>query len=236
MRNTILYTAYSTDEIHECAYSLLKYLDVYNMKPPADHSVVVYTNDPASLEGYQSYFSQFELKELYEKGSGPAEKMKFIKQLSEQYEGNFLYLGPNAYPVKPLEPVFASMNKGSVFLSRPEGEEPTSSVMPDLSLLGFNATHRYRLDETIQKKNTTDAEGLIEIYSDLREFRVLLNRFFGRYQEESIPNQVKLMHYIDAKKIQEQKMRFRKLPVVSRLIRKVLGTGWTISNYTKKMR
>jgi hypothetical protein len=65
---------------------------------------------------------------------------------------------------------------------------------------------------------------------------VLLNRFFGRYQEESIPNQVKLMHYIDAKKIQEQKMRFRKLPVVSRLIRKVLGTGWTISNYTKKIR
>jgi hypothetical protein len=59
MRNTILYTAYSTDEIHECAYSLLKYLDVYNMKPPADHSVVVYTNDPASLEGYQSYFSKF---------------------------------------------------------------------------------------------------------------------------------------------------------------------------------
>lgn len=234
MQNTLLYTAFTTDEIHECSYSLLKYLDIYNVKPPPTHSVVIYTNDPASLEAYSSYFSNFELKDLYEKGKGPADKLNFIREFCSRREGNILYLSSAAYPVKELDPLFASMSNGAVYLSSTRNEK-NGEGQADLSVLGFSSSAKEHLDSIIEGGRTADAKTFIETYQDLKEFRHLLNRFFGRYQEESIPNQVKLMHPIDAKKIREQKMQFMKLPAYTRVIRKVLGTGWTISSYTKKI-
>ena len=103
MQNYILYFASSQDEHYECCYSLLKYLDLYNLKPPKEHSVVLYSNNPALLEAYGSYFNSFELKEL--KGD--------LKSIFDQYKGNIIYLPSNAYPVKELETLFASQNKST---------------------------------------------------------------------------------------------------------------------------
>ena len=88
----------------------------------------------------------------------------------------------------------------------------------------FFDTHTYPVKQV-------EADRSIESYKDLKEFKVLLKDFLGRYQEESVPNQVKLIHNIDAKEIEKQKHEFEKLPLASKWFRKLTGKGWNIQNY-----
>jgi hypothetical protein len=174
MRKYILYITSSLNEVYECAYSILKYLEVYNLKSPAEHALVIYSNYPNLLEAYGSFFNHFELRPM----SVNSAKASIIESFKKEVGENVLYFDSNTYPVKKM-----------------------------------------------------DAEKSIESYKDLKEFPVLLKDFFRRYQEESVPNQVKLIHNIDAKEIANQKNKFERLPLASRWIRKIRGKGWNISNY-----
>jgi hypothetical protein len=174
MRKTILYIAVSLDEVYECAYSILKYLEVYNLKPPADHSLVVYTDYPDLLEAYGSFFNQFQLRAI----PANTDKASIIAQFKEEAGENVLYLDSNKYLVKQV-----------------------------------------------------DDDKSIECYKNLKEFKLLLKDFLGRYQEESVPNQVKLIHNIDAKEIEKRKIEFERLPLASKWFRKIIGKGWNIYNY-----
>jgi hypothetical protein len=174
MRKFILYIAFSLDEVYECAYSILKYLEVYNLKPPADHSLVVYTNHPELLEAYGSFFNRFELRPFNQTGN----RSFMVSEFKKEVQGNVLYLEPNTYPVKKL-----------------------------------------------------DDDKSMECYNNLKEFSSLLKDFFGRYQEESVPNQIKLLHNIDAKEIEDQKKKFQSLPVTAKWFRKIIGKGWNIAQY-----
>lgn len=173
MRKSVLYIIFSLDEVYECAYSILKYLEVYNLKPPLNHSVTIYTNYPELLEAYGSFFNQFELRPI----PPDVDEQTIISEFRKEAE-NVLYLDSNAYPVKRI-----------------------------------------------------DDEKSIVCYQNLKEFKILLKDFFGRYQEESVPNQVKLIHNIDAKEIEKQKTRFETLPLASKWFKKMIGKGWHISNY-----
>jgi len=174
MRKAILYIAVSLDEVYECAYSILKYLEVYNLKPPADHSLVVYTNYPDLLEAYGSFFNRFELRPI----SANADKQAIVSEFKNEAGENVLFLDSNTYPVKQVD--------------------------DDKSIVRYN---------------------------NLKEFKILLKDFLGRYQEESVPNQVKLIHNIDAKEIEKQKKEFESLPLTSKWFRKIIGKGWDIHNY-----
>ena len=174
MQKFILYIASTLDEVYECAYSILKYLEVYNLKPPADHSLVVYTNYPDLLEAYGSFFNQFQFRPL----PANADKRSIVEQFKKEAVGDVFYFDSNTYPVKYL-----------------------------------------------------DDEKSIQSYKDLKEFKVLLKDFFGRYQEESVPNQVKLIHNVDAKEIEIQKKKFDDLPITSKWLRKIMGRGWSIYKY-----
>jgi len=175
MQKTILYIASTLDEVYECAYSILKYLEVYNLKPPADHSLIVYTNYPDLLDAYGTFFNQFELRAIPKNMS----KQSIISEFKKNDPKNILYFNSDEYPVKEVD------------------------------------------DQT---KN-------VESYRGLQEFKILLKDFFGRYQEESIPNQVKLIRNINAKEIETEKNKFESLPLASKLFRKMIGKGWNISNY-----
>ena len=175
MQKTILYIASTLDEVYECAYSILKYLEVYNLKPPSDHSLIVYTNYPDLLDAYGSFFNQFELRPISEK----MDKQSIISEFKQNDAKNILYFNSDEYPVKQVD------------------------------------------DQT---KN-------VESYKGFQEFKILLKDFFGRYQEESIPNQVKLIRNINAKQIETEKNKFESLPLASKLFRKMIGKGWNISNY-----
>lgn len=174
MRKSVLYIASSLNEVYECAYSILKYLEVYNLKPPAEHSLIIYTNYPELLEAYGSFFNQFELRPIGENRDKESILSDFEKEAGE----NFFYLDSHTYPVTKI-----------------------------------------------------DSDKSTECYKNLKEFTVLLKDFFGRYQEESIPNQVKLIHNIDAKTIEDQKRQFERLPLASKWYKKLRGKGWNISNY-----
>lgn len=147
---------------------------MYNLKPPADHSITVYTNHPELLEAYGSFFSRFELMPI----PANTDRQTLISEFKKSKGENVLYFDSNTYPVKQVN----------------------------------------------------DDKG-IERYNNLKEFRILLKDFFRRYQEESVPNQVKLIHNIDAKEIEKQKINFENLPLTSKWFKKIVGKGWNISNY-----
>ncbi|HEU4471820.1 MAG TPA: hypothetical protein VFR58_12085 [Flavisolibacter sp.] len=229
MRNYILYRAFDPAEIHGCAYALLKYLAAYNLKPPASHAVVIYTSQPAALEVFGSFFNEFELKELSPGGSGSG--LQTVRDFACSHEGNLLYMDSATYPVKGLDEVFAGIRQGQVYADAktiPEG-----SMGSGLSVLGLKAPAPVQLEKLITAGSKKSTREYIAQYGDFKEFGVLLRNFFNRYQEESIPNLVKLIHPIDAVRIRAQKAAFEQLPFYLRWARKAVGRGWSIGNYIK---
>jgi hypothetical protein len=229
MLNYIVYHASSVDEVYECSYSLLKYLDIYNLKPPADHGLVIYTGKPAYLEAYGSFLNHFELKDVPASVTGSS-KLGLIRSFAEQHPGNILYLDPNTYPVKELEGLFSSVAQGSVHAAQRRGEGKEEFAALGLNAKSLGSENNFRMPGQIK-----GIDSFIAQYQDLKEFRLLLRNFFGRYQEESIPNQVKLIHHTDAAEIQTQKRKFQQLPLYVRLLRKMVGKGWSISNYSRRI-
>lgn len=221
MQNYVLYFVSSQDEHYECCYSLLKYLDLYNLKPPQEHSIVIYAKNPALLEAYGSYFNSFELKEI----TGD------LNSIFDEYKGNIIYLPSNAYPVKEFETLFAAMNRNAIYKGQKQNEQnnPGSQQLPVIAFNNLNQD----IDFILRSVNTQSIKEFIAEYDDLKEFRHLLNGFFKKYQEESVPNQVKLMHSIDALQILEEKNRFKKLPVLQRVMKKIMGKGWSIEKHGK---
>jgi hypothetical protein len=230
MPNYIVYHVSSVEETHECAYSLLKCLDLYNLKPPADLAVAIYTGQPALLESFGSYFNSFELLNK----TGNETKYALIRKFCARHSGNVLYLDTNVYPVRTLEGLFSDLARGNVYAVPGPGKTPHGQ-QKDFAVLGFSSQTERALDAAFMQGNTRNAENFITRYGDLKEFRLLLKDFFSRYHEESIPNQVKLIHAIDAKQIEDQKKRFRKLPFYQRLLRKMTGKAWDISDYAVKI-
>lgn len=181
MQKSIVYIASEPDEVYKTAYSVLRFLDVYNLKPSPDVALVVYTHRPEMLEAYGSFFNSFELKPL------PPDKTKeaLVQQIKEDRQ-NMLYLDANEYPVNTIDHLFS---------------EPAI------------------------------IDGSIASHKNLKELGSLLKDFFSRYQEESVPNQVKLIHNIDPVKIREEKKAFERLPLPAQWFRKLIGKGWNIRNY-----
>src|SRR5688500_12374806 len=107
MPNYIIYFADTTDEVNECAYSLLKYLDVYNLKPPADQTLVLHTVKPALLEAYGAYFRGFRLVDKWE---GSRSRLDLVKEFARNNPGNHLYFHNHTYPLKEIDTILTSIN------------------------------------------------------------------------------------------------------------------------------
>jgi hypothetical protein len=279
MQNYLIYRANTLDEIYECSYSLLKYLTVYNLKPPADHKVVIYTNQPALLENYSPFFNNYELKDVQDLNTS---RLGLIRNFFKEQEGNALYLDTNTYCIAPLEPIFSDIAKGTAYVltwnptAAPKTAEKslrfiqigdnTFPFIPEElhkwndSVIGINSSSKNFLSNIIsqsqqqtvqlpmatvekwifhhklQEVNVRTAERAIAQYDDLKEFRNLLRKFFTKYQEESVPNQLKLIHHIDAALIQQQKKAFDQLPVLQKFLKRISGKHWQISQYEKNLR
>jgi hypothetical protein len=235
MPDYLLYHAGTTDEVNACAYSLVRYLDIYNVKPPANHALVIYTSKPAMLEAYGTFFSSFELREIGNKDSGMVmDKLDTIRDFSAQCTDNILFLDTNTYPRKELEPLFSEIGRGSLFLKKNQNGE-AGGMKDQVSVLGFRNSKRFPVEEVLQLSTAKNTDDYIGQYGELKEFSLLLREFFKRYQEESVPNQVKLLHNTDALRILEQKKKFSSLPLYVRMLRKLTGKGWDISRYIPRI-
>jgi hypothetical protein len=112
MSNYILYLAGSdANRVNECRYSLLKYLALYNLKPPANIGIVIYSGVPAIFESFDPFFEQFELKETTEPLPS---KLEFINKALELKERNVLYMEPDSYFTTPVDSIFENLSSGDL--------------------------------------------------------------------------------------------------------------------------
>ena len=84
--------------------------------------------------------------------------------------------------------------------------------------------------ETIQ----TSSEYFLHYYN-LQEFKLLLQQFFEKNEEEIIPNLVKRIQPIDARAILQEKNRYRRMPLFRKWLSRIMGKNWSIKNYQKKI-
>lgn len=139
MRNAILYQAYGgIDFINECKYALLKQLQVYNLKPPADTGIFIYTDQPHLFSDFLTFFPELKCislsKENAQKWRGPNNfvhrlKIEMIADFIRSFEGNVLYCDTDTYLIKPIGNFFQDINNGIFYMHEYEGI-PDKTVSP----------------------------------------------------------------------------------------------------------
>lgn len=78
------------------------------------------------------------------------------------------------------------------------------------------------------------AEDTIVSYRHFPDFKKLLQLFFLKNGEESIPNLVKLVHHLDARTIEKEKLTYDGLPFFKKLLHSVTGKKWSVRQYQNK--
>lgn len=131
MANVLVFEAsQSMDKVNSCRYALLKYLEVYNLKPPGGIGVFIYTDQPAFFESFMPYFHGFSIKEISlteikgwqdAYGFNGLIKPTIIKEVMDHIEGGLLYLDPSIYIKAPVEAVFHDLEEGYFYLQPGSG-------------------------------------------------------------------------------------------------------------------
>ncbi len=81
-------------------------------------------------------------------------------------------------------------------------------------------------------RETTEKE--IASYRQFPDFKKLLEVFFKKNQEESIPNLVKLVHHLDAATIEKEKLKYEGLPFFKKFLHSMTGKAWSLRRYQNK--
>lgn len=132
MQNAILYQAYGgVDYINECRYSLLKYLQVYNLQPPRSTGIYIYTDHSSAFADFLPFLPQLECIPVTEAmviaWKGPQQfvhrfKIEMIRHFQTRFSGNVLYCDTDTYITAPIEPLFQAIEAGRFFMHQFEGE------------------------------------------------------------------------------------------------------------------
>jgi hypothetical protein len=72
-------------------------------------------------------------------------------------------------------------------------------------------------------------------YKGVTEVTKLLKIFFVRNEEESVPNLVKRVHYLDAEIIQKEAAVIRKAPLLKKWMGFITGKNNLVQRYQKKL-
>jgi hypothetical protein len=209
-----------------------------------------------------------------------ATKTNALLHALQHNPGNVLFCHTATYPLLPLEPLFADIEKGALYLHAPHpysetdldkilrrftairDKTATTVTTPPLgvkvwhaAVIGLSDRHKALVDrllrdeipgEDAQAANYSytkvfsetskikSADTYIFEYTNFEEFNQLLRIFFQKNEEESIPNQVKLIHHIDAATIQQQKEQFQQQPLLKKWLQTLSGRKWSIKQYESK--
>ena len=131
MKRYILYLAYgSIDVVNECRYSLLKYLQVYNLTPPVDIGIVIYTDMPSWFDEFEYFFHSFEVKtitkEQIQSWRGEVDfmhrvKVEAIMDFFGDHDATMLYCDADTYLTSRIDDLFQDIENGSYYLHEYEG-------------------------------------------------------------------------------------------------------------------
>ncbi|HMG83986.1 MAG TPA: hypothetical protein VK559_13180 [Ferruginibacter sp.] len=130
MQNYILYVAYgSINNINECKYSLLKYIDKYAAEL-SNTSIIIYTDQPDLFDLFISFSSNITIKEVslaqIKEWRGENDfvfrtKIKIIQDFFSTHTGNLLYCDTDTYALTSLQPIFSSIAQGNFYMHLYEG-------------------------------------------------------------------------------------------------------------------
>lgn len=267
-QNYLLYRATTPGQLNECRYSLLKYLAVYNLKPPADIEVIIHTDEPAVFESYATFFSRFEMKP-----SSTASRLELLQTLLKD-GASILHLDTDTYPTEPVEELFKWLQDKRVFLlnkamagknlqANPSQKIVLEGKQIDLTPSLQNcqaAAVGLSYDENLLQRLREIEQGLhqqsiknedlpfcylfsqlpavgfkgLASYATIPEFKQLLQFFFEKNSEESIPNLVKRVQHLNFSNIAREKLEFEQLPFYKKWLQKITGKGWSIRQYENK--
>lgn len=218
MNNYLVYPDCVTNErINGCRFALLKTLSVYNLTPPANMGVIVYTNKPAQFEIFLSFFKHMQVIEVRPSARKEAAP---LAEMSRAHEGNLLFCQTHCYPKAPLEALFNQLTT--------EGGDPYSADSSCVSNVRTQATPQ----GAFGSQPTAD---YFVNYQDVKEMAPLLKTFFARNEEESLPNLVKKAHAIDAGAIRQEAAAAQKAPLLQKVLNSLLGRNPVLQRYQKKL-
>jgi len=294
----VLQAIQGIDNINKCRYAILKYLDVYNLNPPSDVAIFLYTDQPAYFESFIPYFNQFGIKELSlsqakewagEAGYSGRIKMHTLAEVNSHFHGNVLYLDNNCYLTEPVEDIFSEIEAGNFYMHSCLGDltnsknaqaqklnkllsgnsfqsngnplQTTDLKLFNPSVIGINSSSKEVIEDVIElsdliynkypnpitesfaysysfqanNRQVKSCEKSVFYYHDEKPFLRLLRSFFEKNAEESVPNLVKALNKIDIKSIWKKKSEFDSMPFYQKWINTLVGKGWNIKSYEKKI-
>lgn len=281
MPRHLLFLASTKQQVAQCRYFLLKYLTLYNLKPPANTTLHIYTSDPVAFEGFTNFFASFQMQDAAALINNTITKTGALQFFLQHNSGSVLYCDTTTYPLQPLEPLFADIEKGSLYLHSPQryaeneltkalrrfttvrDHTDTAATTPlqasttswRASVIGLSEAHKDVLTKLMQDESNLQsslasdymytrafseagkiksAAKYIFDYSRFAEFDQLLDAFFKKNEEENIPNQVKLLHHIDAAAIQQQKETYEQQPLFKKWLQVITGKRWSIKQYENR--
>ena len=130
MQNYILYVAYgSINNINECKYSLLRYIDKYSAEL-SNTSIIIYTDQPDFFKAFTSFSNSISIKEIsmaqIKEWRGVDDfvfrtKIKIIQDFFSTHTGNLLYCDTDTYALTSLQPIFSSIAEGNFYMHLYEG-------------------------------------------------------------------------------------------------------------------
>ena len=82
--------------------------------------------------------------------------------------------------------------------------------------------------------NSGIIENTINSYRNFPAFKKLLQAFFARNEEESIPNLVKMVYHLDAETVLQEKNKYDSQPFVKRILSVLSGKAWSVRQYQNK--
>ena len=129
--NYITYLAHGdTGYINECQFSLLKFLQVYNLRPPASTAILIYTDKPQVFESFIPFFQKFIIEQVDEEkikswmqGTGYVHraKSKMIEEALQKYSSNLLFFDTDTYITAPIDAIWKNISNGVIYLHESEG-------------------------------------------------------------------------------------------------------------------
>jgi hypothetical protein len=236
MKNYLFYPDCFTEEsINRCRFALLKYLGLYNLRPPANISVIVHTNKAAAFEIFQPFFAEMLLNDNHPR-SGWTD-LASLEKLMSAYVGNHLVCRPSGHPREKLDDLYFRIAQGHLLYNVPQ---PTEMHTLGAGQLAMKATVIGINSQTISQsiaggRAPQDISTYFTTYKSRKEITNLLRLFFLKNEEESTANLVKKAKSLDLEAVDNEVMTADSLPFFKRMLHRFRIKNSLLQQYRNKL-
>ena len=287
----MLYMVYGrTDVYHECKFSLLRLLAVYENSDTRPPEIIIYTDNPDEFSLFRDKLV-LHLREItaaqIQAWRGDIDfifrpKIEMLLDCIRHYSGRVLYKDSDTYCLQTLEPLFDLLSDNNVVLHKCEGSIGRPSnlhikkwrsflrrqkknglsaavgmKMWNAGTIGFTSANAPLLQEVLRTtdevhpkfpKHTVEqfafcytfqkhhlhieaAEPFLFHYWNLKEFRIVLQHFFQKYEGAPLAVLMERSALILPENILPDKLAYGEISSLKRRFRRWLRKDWKIGPY-----